>query len=345
MVRVLIVDDSAVTRSVLEKQLSRDPEIEVIGSAPDAYVARELILKLRPDVLTLDIEMPRMNGLTFLRKLMTHYPLPVIIISSVAPQGSRTALEALRTGAVDVFCKPGSADLGEIHTMLIPQIKAAARIDARQLRSVAPVPVRRQTAKRVFGAERVIVMGASTGGTCAIETVLRDFPPNAPPVLVVQHMPPHFTQAFANGLNRVCAIEVREAQPRDRLRPGAALVAPGGTHMVVAPADRGYMVRMTDGPRVHYQRPAVDVLFQSVAAVIGQNAVGVLLTGMGCDGARGLLEMRQAGARTIAQDESSCVVFGMPRAAMRMGAAEMVLPLGCIAEAVLKYASAARGAA
>jgi two-component system chemotaxis response regulator CheB len=286
-----------------------------------------------------------MDGLTFLRKLMTHYPLPVIIISSVAPEGSPAALEALRTGAVDVFCKPASADLGDIHTLLIPQIKAAARVDVKRLKSAASTPAPRRTPGRHFDSSRVIAMGASTGGTRAIEAVLRDFPPNAPPTLVVQHMPPNFTRAFANGLNRVCAIEVREACPNDRLAPGLALVAPGGTHMVATPSDSGTVVRMTDGPRVHYQRPAVDVLFQSVAAVIGQDAVGVLLTGMGSDGARGLLEMRQASAHTIAQDESSCVVFGMPKVAIRIGAAEMVLPLGCIAEAVLKYASAERGAA
>ncbi|MCK4303694.1 MAG: chemotaxis response regulator protein-glutamate methylesterase [Candidatus Eisenbacteria sp.] len=346
MVRVLIVDDSAVVRRVIEQQLSQDPEIEVVGQAPDPYVARDMILKLKPDVLTLDLEMPRMDGLTFLKKLMQFYPLPVIILSSLAKKGSRIALEALRIGAVDVFCKPGSAsEIGEVSTVLARQIKAAAAARVGGARQAMQSP--RAALQHTFSypPNRIIAIGASTGGTRAIEAVLRDFPANAPATLLIQHMPPNFTKPFAESLNKACAIEVKEASHGDALAPGLALLAPGDSHMVLARGGAGHRVEMTKGPRVHFQRPAVDVTFCSVAQIAGPDAVGVLLTGMGTDGAKGLLEMRRAGARTIAQDQATSVVYGMPKAAADIAAAEKILPLQDIAHATLGFSSVSRGAA
>ncbi len=347
MIRVLIVDDSATVRGLLKRQLSRDPEIQVVGAAPDPYAARDMILKLRPDVLTLDIEMPRMNGLTFLKKLMAHYPLPVIILSSVAEKGSHNAIEALRLGAVDVISKAGAAEsIGEIGEQLARKIKAAATVHVDRLKPVATAAAPAPTPTAfTFAPGRVIAIGASTGGTRAIEAVVRSFPPNAPGTLLVQHMPVHFTKSFADGLNRVCAIQVREAKHGDMLTPGLALVAPGNHHMVLKRAGTSYRVETNQEPREHYQRPAVDVTFRSVAAAVGPEAVGVVLTGMGADGATGLLQMRQAGAHTIAQDRETSVVYGMPKEAAALNAAEKVLPLSEIARATLLFATAARGAA
>ncbi|HSQ43275.1 MAG TPA: chemotaxis response regulator protein-glutamate methylesterase [Fibrobacteraceae bacterium] len=331
-IRVLVVDDSAVVRQALASELGKARDIEVVGTAPDPYVARNKILSLCPDVITLDVEMPRMDGLTFLRKIMQHHPIPVIIVSSLTRQGSEMAMDALEAGAVDVLCKPGVAyTVGHIGTILIEQIRAVSNLDARQLRrppskdNPPPMARLRRTSKQI------IAIGASTGGTVAIERVLRRMPANSPGIVMVQHMPESFTRVYAERLNQVCSIEVREARDGDRIQPGCALLAPGNFHMCVARDGAMYCVRLNQGPRVHYQRPAVDNLFFSIAEHVGANAVATLLTGMGKDGALGLLAIREAQGRTIVQDKESCVVYGMPAEAMRLGAAEFQFPLDDIA--------------
>ncbi len=336
--RVLIVDDSALVRRIFQSELSRDPGIEVVGTAPDPYVAREMIVRLKPDVLTLDIEMPRMDGLTFLRKLMEHYPLPVIVVSSLTPRGSELALEALEAGALEVVCKQGNAwNANGAGSILAEKIKAAAgahvsaqRPGARPLRPV--LAMTRTT-------QKIVAIGTSTGGTQALQRVLTEMPPNAPGMVIVQHMPEHFTRAFADRLNGLCAIEVKEAEQGDSVTPGRALIAPGNWHMLLRRSGARYFVELRQGPQVCRQRPSVEVLFKSVATYAGRNAVGVIMTGMGDDGARGLLEMRQAGARTVAQDEASSVVFGMPRVAIEVGAAEKICPLDRIGAAILDLAA------
>ncbi len=342
-IRVLIVDDSAIVRKIFTHELSKYADIEVVGTAPDPYVARDKIARLSPDVITLDVEMPRMDGLTFLRKLMKYHPTPTIIVSSLTPKNSEMALEALEIGAVDVLAKPGgSYSVGDMSIQLVEKIRAAARA-----RSYV---ARRRDERRETGAgslrpapmalaqttHKVIAMGASTGGTEALKAVLMEMPPNSPGIVIVQHMPPKFTTAFAKRLDGCCAIQVKEAQNGDSVRPGLALIAPGNEHMVLKRSGARYYVEVKDGPLVCHQRPSVDVLFHSVARYAGANAVGVIMTGMGRDGAKGLLEMRQNGARTIAQDESSCVVFGMPKEAIRLGAAETVVPLEAIPAAIFK---------
>lgn len=326
--RVLVVDDSAIVRKVLTDALSAEEDIEVVGTAPDPFVARDKILSLEPDVLTLDIEMPRMDGLTFLRKLMHHHPLPVIVISSLGQAGCHAALEALRLGAVEVLAKPGGPySVGELRLQLASKIRAAALAKLRgSVAAETPPPVPPPPAP-AFARGMVVAIGASTGGTEAIAAVLTRMPAGCPAILVAQHIPPVFSTAFADRLNRICPMEVREAADGDAVTPGLALVAPGNLHMMLRKACGGYRVAVKDGPRVCYQRPSVDVLFTSVAEAAGENATGVLLTGMGSDGAQGLLRMRQAGARTLAQDEATSVVFGMPREAIRLGAAARVLPL------------------
>ena len=329
MIRVLVVDDSAIVRKILSQELSRDPEIQIVDTAPDPYIARDKIIALKPDVLTLDIEMPRMDGLTFLRKLMKHYPMPVIIVSSLTPEGSRMAIEALEIGAMEVMCKPGAAyTVGEMSNELARKIKAVSRNKTfkktERLAGPSPEPERLSLAKTT---QKVLAIGASTGGTEALKEILIRFPPNAPGTVVVQHMPEHFTRAFAERLNSICAVEVREGQTGDTVSNGKVLIAPGNKHMLLSRNGAVYTVIVKDGPRVHHQRPSVDVLFESVARYAGANAIGVILTGMGADGAKGLLEMRQAGAHTIAQDEKTCVVFGMPKEAIQLGGAERVAPL------------------
>ncbi len=339
-VRVLIVDDSAVVRKLLSEGLAKEPDIEVVGTAPDPYVAREKIVSLKPDVITLDIEMPRMDGLTFLRKLMAHYPLPVIIVSSLTQEGGEMAMEALEAGAVEVMCKPGgSFSVGDMTLQLADKIRAAARVNVK---ARAEVATRRRAAappktlSLTKTTNKVIAIGASTGGTEAILEVVRRFPPSIAGIVIVQHMPAKFTTSFAKRLDSLCQIRVKEAADGDSVIPGTALLAPGNFHMMMRRSGARYYVNVRKGPLVWHQRPAVDVLFNSVAAYGGANAIGVLLTGMGKDGAEGLLKMRQAGARTIAQDERTSVVFGMPKEAIALGAAEKVLPLDKIAEAIIE---------
>lgn len=336
--RVLIVDDSAVVRQVFHRALSSDPNIEVIGTAPDPFVARDIIVEKRPDVVTLDIEMPRMDGITFLRKLMKHFPLPVIVVSSLTPAGSQLALDALDAGAVEVLCKPGASyTVGDMAMDLVAKVKAAANVDVGRRALVPRTAAVTTTAMPLARTTHsVIAIGASTGGTVALEAILRVLPPNVPGIIVTQHMPQFVTASFAQRLNTICpSLEVREAIDGDSVVPGVALIAPGNFHLVLARSGARYIVEVKGGPRVNRFRPSVDVMFQSVAGTAGRNAVGVILTGMGRDGAEGLLSMREAGAATIAQDESTSVVFGMPRAAIEVGAAQRVAPLDRIPREIL----------
>ena len=329
MINVLIVDDSAVVRKVLSAELSKAPDINVVGTAIDPYVARDKILQLKPDVVTLDLEMPRMDGLTFLGKLMKHYPLPVIVVSSLTPAGGETAMRALSLGAVDVVCKPGSAySVSELGVTLANKVRAAAaaRVVKRQVSSPGShVSVPKVNLMQT--THKILAIGASTGGTRAIEDVLTALPVDTPGTMIVQHMPEHFTRSFAERLDGLCQMEVREAKDGDALMPGLALIAPGGKHMCLVRSGARYFAVIKDGPPVHHQRPSVDVLFHSVARHAGVNAVGSILTGMGADGAQGMLAMREAGSHTIAQDEASCVVFGMPKEAIKLGAADEVVSL------------------
>ncbi len=338
MIKVLIVDDSAVVRKVLTDELSKYDGIEIVGTAVDPYAARDKIVKLKPDVITLDLEMPKMDGLSFLAKLMKFYPMPVIVVSSVAPENSENALRALDLGAVDVISKPG----GSYSTVDISQslarsirIAASARIKAHPDKSSSSPKKPQIYDFRFETTNRVIAIGASTGGTKAIEVVLSDMPAISPGTLIVQHMPEKFTTTFAGRLNEICQMEVREAKDNDHVVPGVALLAPGNYHMVLNRNGGNYSVKIKEGPRVHYQRPAVDVLFHSVAKSAGSNAIGVLLTGMGADGATGLLKMKQNGSFTMAQDEKTCVVFGMPKEAIKLGAAAKVVPLQDVSRTII----------
>lgn len=340
MIKVLIVDDSAVVRMVISKELARFEDIEVVGTAVDPYMARDKIVRLRPDVITLDLEMPRMDGLSFLVKLMKHYPMPVVVLSSLTPKNSETAIKALELGAVDVLCKPGAThSTGDISQSLARAIRAAAsaRIQNNPGKSSIPVEKVNVDPLLVQTTHKVIAVGASTGGTRAIEAVLSTMPVTSPGTVIVQHMPENFTTSFARRLNKKCPMEIREARDKDRVVPGVALIAPGNRHMLLYRSGGTYRVKVKTGPRVHYQRPSVDVLFQSVAKNAGRNAVGVLLTGMGADGAKGLLSMRENGANTIAQDEKSCVVFGMPKEAIKLGAVDEVVPLSDISRSIINF--------
>jgi two-component system chemotaxis response regulator CheB len=343
-IRVLIVDDSAIVRKILAEALAAEPDIEVAGTAPDPFIARDKILALQPDVLTLDIEMPRMDGVTFLKRLMHHHPLPVIVISSLGQASSRAALEALEAGAVEVLAKPGGPySVGELRTTLASKVRAAAasRVRTASPAPPAPPPAARLAAEKPFPASAVIAIGASTGGTEAIHKVLAPLPENCPGIVITQHIPPVFSRAFANRLNEQCGIRVREAEDGDRLERGLALVAPGNFHMLLRRSPTGYRVEVKTGPQVCFQRPSVDVLFHSVAQAAGADAVGAILTGMGADGAQGMLAMRKAGARTICQNESTCVVFGMPAEGIKCGGAERVLPLDRIARNLMAGAAGA----
>lgn len=353
-IRVFIVDDSAVVRQVLQAVLARDPGVEVIGVAPDPLFALQRMQREGwPDVLILDVEMPRMDGITFLRKIMQEHPVPVIICSTLTEKGAQLTLDALAAGAFSVVTKPrvGLKDFLLESTAEFGQtIRAAARANASHLaRSVRPPAVpgaapsaRAAPATAVLAlhesTEKIIAMGMSTGGTTALERVLVELPATLPAIAVVQHMPEKFTAAFAERLDRLCALQVREARDGDRLLPGTVLIAPGGRHLQVRRNGAQYQAEVRDGPPVNRHRPSVDVLFRSVAQCAGRNALGILMTGMGDDGARGLVQMRESGARTVAQDEASCVVFGMPREAIRMGGAERVLGLSDIPTAMVEYA-------
>lgn len=328
--RVLIVDDSAIVRKLLADALRAEPDIEVVGLAADPFVARDLILQRDPDVLTLDIEMPRMDGLTFLRKLMEHHPLPVIIVSSVTQSGSKAGVEALAAGALDVIAKPGGPySVDQIAEKLKRRIRA---IGASQSIRFAPRrppagPATAAISRSLSRSGGLILIGASAGGTQAIEAVLSRLPADTPPILIVQHMPPQFTQAFAARLDSVCAMTIVEARGGERLARGVACVAPGDFHLLVEPAGIELRTALQGDAAVHYQRPSVDVLFRSAARLRGVPMVALLLTGMGVDGADGMIALRKAGAVTIAEDEQSCVVFGMPAEAIARGGAAHVATL------------------
>ena len=337
----MVVDDSAVVRRVFSEELSRERGIEVIGTAPDPYVARDKIVKLKPDVVTLDIEMPRMDGLTFLKKLMNHFPLPVIIVSSLTSKGGKLAMEALSLGAVEVISKPSAAySVGDMSIQLADKIRAAAHVNvkAKVVQDRLSGQKKPALVSKALAAttNKIIAIGASTGGTEAIRVVLSAMPHNAPGIVIVQHMPAKFTASFAERLNTLSDVTVKEARDRDTVTNGTALLAPGNYHMLLRRSGARYYVQVKTGPLVHHQRPAVDVLFKSVADYVGANAVGVILTGMGADGAAGMLRMKEAGAGTIAQDEKSCVVYGMPKEAVKTGAVDKTVSLNDIAGASLE---------
>ena len=353
-IRVMIVDDSAVVRQVLTATLSADPGISVIGAASDPVFALDKMNKEWPDVIVLDVEMPRMDGITFLKKIMAEHPTPVVICSTLTEKGAETTLQALSAGAVSIVTKPKiglKLFLEDASDNLVATVKAAARANLHRLGTTScPLPVApKLTADAVLAAtsghamaqttEAIVAIGTSTGGTQALEAVLTVLPRVCPGIVIVQHMPEKFTEAFANRLNGISQIEVREAKSGDRVMPGLALIAPGGRHMMLKRSGAYYHVDVVDGPLVNRHRPSVDVLFRSAAKCAGSNALGIIMTGMGDDGARGLREMREAGARTIGQDEATCVVYGMPKEAVKLGAVERTLPLGDIPQSILSLAS------
>lgn len=340
-IKVLIVDDSALVRKMLSQQLTKDHQIKVIGTAPDPYIARDKIVKLNPDVILLDIEMPRLDGLTFLRKLIKYYPCRVIIVSSLAEEGSEVALKALEYGALEVMAKPGySYSIKDMGTELIQKIKAVAQVPINKINIKPIIKNNYKIVKKdslIKTTNKIIAIGASTGGTEAIKHVLEKVPLNFPPIMIVQHMPQNFTKSFAQRLNEICGIEVKEAEQMEILSPGKAVIAPGNIHMELKRSGAVYYARLVDGPKVFYQRPSVEIMFDSVARYAGKNAIGVILTGMGKDGAHGLLNMKNEGAYTIAQDEKSSVVFGMPKEAINLGAANKVVPLDNITHEISNY--------
>jgi len=350
-IKVLIVDDSAVVRQTLAALISRDPAMEVIGAASDPFVAAEKIREVVPDVITLDIEMPRMDGVTFLRKLMSQHPIPVVVVSSLAETGSETALRAMEYGAVDIILKPKLGVKGfleESRILICDAIKAAAKARVKRIAAHYEGPAPKLTADAVIAkartmamaatTEKVIAIGASTGGTEAVRVILEAMPLDSPGLVIVQHMPEHFTASFAKRLDYICRISVKEAETNDTVVRGRALIAPGNRHTLLKRSGARYYVEVKDGPLVSRHRPSVDVLFRSAAQYAGKNALGVIMTGMGDDGSRGLLEMREAGAHTVAQDEESCIVFGMPKEAIKRGAVEKVMPLDAIPAEMLRFA-------
>jgi len=350
-VKVLIVDDSAVVRQSLTEILNSDPEIEVIGSAADPFFAVSKINEIIPDVITLDIEMPRMDGITFLRKIMNQHPIPVVICSSLAQDGSQSALQALDNGAVDIIIKPkvGTRQFFEESKINICDvIKAAANVNLLKLKSskaIQPkfsadviIPKSNSNAM-VETTEKIVVIGASTGGTEALRVVLEVLPPDSPGIVIVQHMPENFTRSFAKRLDGICKISVKEAENGDTVLRGRALIAPGNHHLLLKRSGAKYFVEIKDGPLVSRHRPSVDVLFRSAARYAGSNAIGVIMTGMGDDGAKGMMELKEAGAVTIAQDEKTCIVYGMPLEAVKLGVVDKIVPLENISWTILNEAS------
>jgi two-component system chemotaxis response regulator CheB len=351
-IRVLIVDDSAIVRQTLTQIIESDPLLEVMGTASDPYFAAKKIAEEVPDVITLDVEMPRMDGLTFLKKIMAQHPIPVVIISSLTAKGTETGMKALELGAVEIITKPQmntKVFIEESRIRICEAIKGAAhaklkrrRVEAEpvvvapKLSADAVLPPAAANQSMIKTTEIVVAVGASTGGTEALTTFLQSMPLDTPGIIIVQHMPEKFTTSFANRLNEICKISVKEAENGDSVIRGRALIAPGNFHMLLKRSGARYYVEVKEGPLVNRHRPSVDVLFRSTARYAGANAIGVIMTGMGDDGARGLLEMKQAGAKTVAQDEKSCVVFGMPKEAIKLGAADKVLPLDAIAQYVIK---------
>jgi two-component system chemotaxis response regulator CheB len=334
-IKVLIVDDSALVREVLSRTLSIDPDIQVVGTAANPFIARDKIVELTPDVITLDIEMPKMDGITFLKKLMEFHPMPVIIVSSLTRKGGEMAMEAMDAGAVDVVSKPGAAySVGDLGIELVDKIKAAAKV---KVTKIIPETHTKKIEKKNYISEttkKVIAIGASTGGVQAIQAVLTKLPKTTPGILIVQHMPEHFTTSFAARMNEICEVEVREAKDGDHLMNGLVLIAPGNYHMTLERSGAVYIVRINQGPLVSRHRPSVDVLFESVANFAGKNSLGVILTGMGADGASGIKKMKETGAITIAQDEKSSIVFGMPKVAIEFGGIDHIVSLEQIAKKI-----------
>ena len=355
-IKVIVVDDSAVVRQVVTGLLQADPEIEVLCAVADPLLAISRMNTQWPDVIVLDIEMPRMDGITFLKKIMSERPTPVVICSTLAEAGAKTSLEALAAGAVAIITKPTiglKQFLVDASDDLVSTVKAAAKANVKKLRSTPVVMREKHTADVIMSAvdhhaamvqttERVVALGTSTGGTQALEVVLTSLPRVCPGIVIVQHMPGKFTAEFAKRLNSICQITVKEAQNGDRVVNGCALVAPGGKHMLLRRNGAQYYVEVMDGPLVNRHRPSVDVLFRSVAKAAGANALGVIMTGMGDDGAAGLLEMRNAGARTVSQDEESCVVYGMPKEAVKRGGVEKTVPLQAIGREIMTQLFTAR---
>ncbi|UYG00079.1 MULTISPECIES: protein-glutamate methylesterase/protein-glutamine glutaminase [unclassified Halomonas] len=340
-IKVLCVDDSALIRDLLTTIINEQPDMQVVATAPDPLVARDLIKQHNPDVLTLDVEMPRMDGLDFLDRLMRLRPMPVLMVSSLTQSGSEITLRALELGALDFVAKPSigvRSGMMEYANEIAEKIRAAARSRPRQARKPTSAPA--ALSAPMITSEKLIIIGASTGGTEAIRAVLEPLPANSPAILITQHMPGGFTRSFAERLNRLCRITVKEASEGERVLPGHAYIAPGGQHLELARSGANYVVRLHDGEPVNRHRPSVDVLFDSASKYAGKNAIGVILTGMGKDGANGLLKMRQAGAPTIAQNEQSCVVFGMPREAIAVGGACEVLALDDIPERLMALVAA-----
>lgn len=351
-IKVLIVDDSAVVRQAICYMLEQDGDIEVVGMAQDPYVAANMLKTIVPDVMTLDVEMPKMDGITFLRKIMSQHPIPVVIISTLTAKGTKTAIKALEYGAVEIITKP-KLDIKEFfeeeRTKLTDIIKAAAmaklkrktiaplkKIEIRANNSVDVVLSKGNNTSMVETTEKVVAVGASTGGTDALRVFLEGMPANCPPIVIVQHMPEQFTKQFAQRLNELCAMTVKEAEEGDSVIRGRALICPGNKHMILKRSGAKYYVSLSDGPMVNRHRPSVDVLFRSTARYAGQNSVGVIMTGMGHDGAKGMLEMKETGAETFAQNEKTCVVFGMPKEAIKLGGANHVLDLQDLSIEVLK---------
>ncbi|MDR1486860.1 MAG: chemotaxis response regulator protein-glutamate methylesterase [Deltaproteobacteria bacterium] len=336
MIKVLVVDDSAIVRKIFTEQLSQAKDIEVVATAPDPFVARDKIIELQPDVITLDIEMPRMDGITFLKKIMAARPLPVIIVSSLTPKGSAMALEAMDCGAVEVLAKPGgSFSVGEMGAQLAEKIRAASRVKVTRKAPSGAGPMATGKGAITQTTNKVIAIGSSTGGTEALKDILTRLPSDTPGIVIAQHMPANFTKAFADRINGICRIQVREGADNDSVLPGTCLIAPGNFHMLLRRSGARYYVEVKSGPMVHHQRPAVDVLFKSVAKYAGANSIGVILTGMGSDGAEGIKIMKPAGAKTIAQDEASSVVFGMPKEAIKTGCVDKVVSLRNMPQSIL----------